>query len=94
MTATLHSARVSPSERPLPWQHDALVKSFFEPQTEMKQTDAQRLMFSWKRTEIENIFGDEIAETTTYTVLLHNIVCDQDVNTNTMTCTSGHCLNG
>jgi hypothetical protein len=39
-----------------------MVKSFLVPQTEMNQTDAQRLMFSWKRTELENIFGDEIAD--------------------------------
>ena len=73
-----------PLQRPLAWQHDAMVKSFFAPQTEMNQTDAQRLMFSWKRTELENIFGDEIAETTTHTVSLHNIVCGPDANTNAM----------
>ena len=50
-----------PLQRPLAWQHDGMVKSFFAPQTEMNQTDAQRLMFSWKKTELENIFGDEIA---------------------------------
>jgi hypothetical protein len=44
-----------PLQRPLAWQHDAMVKSFFAPQTEMNQTDAQRLMFSWKKTELENI---------------------------------------
>ena len=33
-----------------------MVKSF-TPQTEMNQTDTQRLMFSWKKTEFENIFG-------------------------------------
>jgi hypothetical protein len=38
-----------PLRRPLQWQHDGMVKSFFTPQTEMKQTDAQRLMFSWKK---------------------------------------------
>jgi hypothetical protein len=36
-----------------------MVKSFFVSQTEMNQTDTQRLMFSWKKTELENIFGDE-----------------------------------
>jgi hypothetical protein len=51
-----------------------MVKSFFVPQTEMNQTDAQRLMFSWNKTQLENIFGDEIVETTTHTVSLHNIV--------------------
>jgi hypothetical protein len=61
-----------------------MVKSFFTTQTEMNQTDAQRLMFSWKRTEFENIFGDEIVETTTHTVSFHNIVCGPDANNNTM----------
>ena len=73
-----------PLQRALAWQHDAMVKSFFAPQTEMNQTDAQRLMFSWKRTELENIFGDDIAETTTHTVSLHDIVCGPDANTNAM----------
>jgi hypothetical protein len=41
-------------------------------------------MFSWKKTELENIFGDDITETTTYTVLLHVIVCGPDANTNAM----------
>ena len=43
-----------------------MVKSYFESQTEMNQTDAQRLMFSWKKTELENIF--DVTETTTHTV--------------------------
>ena len=73
-----------PLQRPLAWQHDGMVKSFFAPQTEMNQTDAQRLMFSWKKTELENIFGDEIAETTTHSVSLHDIVCGLDANTNAM----------
>ncbi len=59
---------------PLSWYHDTMVKSFLEPQTEMNQTDAQRLMFSWKKTELENIFGDEITEPTTHTVSLHNML--------------------
>jgi hypothetical protein len=61
-----------PLQRPLAWQHDAMVKSFFAPQTELNQMDSQCLMFSWKKTELENIFGDEIEETTTPTVSLHN----------------------
>jgi hypothetical protein len=40
-------------------------------ETEMNQTDAKCLMFSWKQTELENIFGDEITETTTHTVSQH-----------------------
>jgi hypothetical protein len=50
----------------------------------MNQTDAQRLMFSWKKTALENIFGDEITETTTHTVSLHDIVSGPDANTNAM----------
>jgi hypothetical protein len=50
----------------------------------MNQTDAKRLMFSWKKTELENIFGDEIAETTTHSVSLHDIVCGPDANTKAM----------
>ncbi len=45
-----------PLQRPQAWKYDGMVKSFFAPQTEMNQTDAQRLMFSWKKTERENIF--------------------------------------
>ena len=41
-------------------------------------------MFSWKKTELENIFGDDIAETSTHTVSLHDIVCGPDANTNAM----------
>jgi len=47
----------------------------------MNQTDTQDLVFSWKKTELENIFGDEITETTTHTVSLHDIVCGPDVGT-------------
>ena len=61
-----------------------MVKSFFVPQTEMNQTDAQRFMFSWKKTELENIFGDDITETTTHTVSLHDIVSGPDVSTKAM----------
>jgi hypothetical protein len=73
-----------PLQCPLAWQFDGMVKSFFVSQTEMNKTDAQRLMFSWKKTEIENIFWDQIAETTTHTVSLHDIVCGPDANTNAM----------
>jgi hypothetical protein len=69
--------------RVIDW-HRGMMKSFFAPQAEMNQTDAQRLMFSWKKTELENIFGDEIAETTTHSVSLHDIVCGPDANTNSM----------
>ena len=62
-------------------QDDGMLKSFFD---EMNQTDAQRLMFIWKTTELENIFEDEFTETTTHTVSLHDIVCDPDSNTKTM----------
>ncbi len=79
MTETIGQQRVQ-----LAQQSEKMVKSFFAPQTEMNQTGAQRLMFSWKKTELENIFGDEIAETTTHTVSLHNIVYGPDANTNTM----------
>ena len=41
-------------------------------------------MFSFKKTELENIFRDEIAETTTYSVSLHDIVCGPDANTKDM----------
>ena len=52
--------------------------------TDLTFTDSQRLIFSWKNTEVENIFGDEIAETTTHTVSLHDIVCGPDANTKAM----------
>jgi hypothetical protein len=61
-----------------------MVKSFFAPQAEMNQTDAHRLMFSWKKTELENIFGNEISEITTHTVSLHDIICGPDANTKDM----------
>ena len=57
-----------------------MVKSFFAPQTEMNQTDAQRLMFEWKGTKLENVFGNKIEETTTHAVSLQNNVCSEDTN--------------
>jgi hypothetical protein len=56
-----------------------MVKSF-APQTEMNQMDAQRLMFKWKETKLENVFGDKIEETTTHAVSLQNNVCSEDTN--------------
>ena len=61
-----------------------MVKSFFAPQTEMNQTDAQRLMFEWKGTKLENVFGNKIEETTTHAVSLQNNVCSEDAGTNVM----------
>jgi hypothetical protein len=57
-----------------------MVKSFFAPQTEMNQMDAQRLMFKLKETKLENVFGDKIEETTTHAVSLQNNVCSEDTN--------------
>ena len=73
-----------PLLHPLAWQHDGMVKSFFAPQTEMNQTDTHHLIFSWKKTELEKNFGDEITETTTHTVSLHDIVSGPDDGTKVM----------
>jgi hypothetical protein len=48
---TVDSARSGPCSAPL----RGMVKSFFAPQTEMNQTEAQHLMFSGEKTVLENI---------------------------------------